>query len=120
MRLCVAVLIWALSEGARTFGPGPNRAALRSVRAVLGSQREEGGLRVGWPLMFLTKGGLAFIEGGLRVGWLLSFLADGGLPLVIGRKRVGWCTVFIGLTCRLSRPITFSSALSDLLVLKFS
>lgn len=88
---------------------------LRSLPAILGPRKIEGGLRVGWPFMFLTKGGLVFIEGGLRVGWLLSFFVKGGLPIVIGRKTVGWVLHIIGLTCRLLRPITFSSALIGLL-----
>lgn len=72
-----------------TFGPGPNRADSRSLRAALDLRAFKGGLRVGWPLMFLTKGGLAFAKGGLKVGRVLRRFLPGGLASVIGRKEGG-------------------------------
>lgn len=52
---------------------------------ILGPGENEGGLRVGWPLISLTKGGLVFIKGGLRVGWLSGNFLYGGLPLAYVR-----------------------------------
>ena len=62
---------------------------------------------MGWPLMFLTKGGLVFVEGGLRVGrhfrkFLYGGLAisyrtiEGGLPFESDKTR-----------SHSHRPITF-------------
>ena len=44
---------------------------------------------MGWPLISLTKGGLAFAEGGLKVGRVLRIFAAGGLAFVIGREEGG-------------------------------